>query len=148
MLDKPIVNAQAMGSILDLGKEHLPHAIAGDVEALAALFQCRVTGWGKTYAHEEELTVGLFSDLEQNVEPFVAFALVPEAVEIAASADDFDRFNCALDLVASLVVASETTEIPPRLREKLPELERKANACGREPISSVSVIRAHYRNAL
>jgi hypothetical protein len=93
------------------------------------------------------MTVGLFSDLEQKVEPFVAFALVAEAVEIAASADDFDSFNCALDLVASLVVASETTEIPPRLQEKFPELERKANAFGREPVSSVSLIRAHYRNA-
>ena len=137
-----------MGTILDLGKEHLSQALAGDVEAFAALFRCRVAGWGKTYAHEEEMTVGLFSDLEQKVEPFVAFALVPEAVEIAASADDFDSFNCALDLVASLVVASETTEIPPRLQAKLPELERKANAFGREPVSSVSLIRAHYRNAL
>src|SRR5215471_12401297 len=116
-----------MRTILDLGKEHLEKAVAGDAGAFAALFRARVAGWGKTYAHEEEMTVGLFSDLEQHVEPFISFALVPEAVSLAVCASDFDSFNCALDLLASLVVATDSTEIPTVLQAKFPELERRAN---------------------
>ncbi|WP_432720089.1 hypothetical protein R0381_003445 [Jeongeupia wiesaeckerbachi] len=137
-----------MSSILDLGKEHLHEALEGNPEELKALFRARVSGWGKTYAHEEEMTVGLFNDLEQKIEPYVAFSLLSEVVELAASEEDFDGFNCALDLASSLVVASGTTEIPGALQAKFSALESKAVSFGGEPVDSIAVIRGHYRNAL
>ncbi|WP_417069862.1 hypothetical protein [Niveibacterium terrae] len=137
-----------MSSILDLGKEHLYEAQQGNPEELKALFRARVLGWGKTYAHEEEMTVGLFGDLEQKIEPYVAFYLLSEVVELATSEEDFDGFSCALDLVSSLVAASETTEIPGVLQEKFSALESKAKRFGGEPVYSIAVIRAHYRNVL
>ena len=143
-----VVRAQAMNSVLDLGKENLYEALEGNPEELKALFRARVSGWGKTYAHEEEMTVGLFSDLEQKIEPYVAFSLLSEVVDLAETEDDFDGFNCALDLASSLVVASGTTEIPGALQAKFAALESKAVRFGGEPVDSIAVIRGHYRNAL
>lgn len=137
-----------MSSILDLGKEHLHEALEGNPEELKALFRARVSGWGKTYCHEEEMTVGLFSDLEQKIEPYVAFSLLSGVVELAASEEDFDGFNCALDLASSLVVASGTTEISGALQAKFSALESRAVSFGGEPVDSIAVIRGHYRNAL
>lgn len=137
-----------MSSILDLGKERLYEALEGNPEELIALFRARVAGWGKTYAHEEEMTVGLFSDLEQKIEPYVAFSLLSEVIELAESEEDFNGFNCALDLASSLVLASETTEIPMDLLAKFSVLESKAVSFGGEPVDSITLIRGHYRNAL
>ncbi|MBM5572940.1 MULTISPECIES: hypothetical protein [Deefgea] len=137
-----------MNSIHELGKEHLQQALQGKPEALSALFHARVSGWGKIYAHEEEMTVGLFSDLEQKIEPAIAFSLLSNVVELAESAADFDRFNCALDLMSSLVIASETTEIPLALQTQFSAVENKALRFGGEPCDSIAVIRKHYRNEL
>lgn len=107
-----------------------------------------MAGWGATYAHEEEMTVGLFSDLEEYIEPHVAFSLLQETVRLALVEEEFDGFNCALDLASSLVSATLTTEIPESLRAAFSELERKAMVFGGEPTQNIAVIRSHYRNAL
>lgn len=137
-----------MNSVLALGKEHLYEALKGNPEELKALFRIRVSGWGKTYAHEEEMTVGLFSDLEQMIEPYIAFYFLSEVVDLAESEENFDSFNCALGLASSLVIASGTTEIPRALQAKFSALESKAVRFGGEPVDSIAVIRRHYRNAL
>lgn len=94
------------------------------------------------------MTVGLFSDLEQKIEPYVAFSLLSEVVDLAETEDDFDGFNCALDLASSLVVASGTTEISGALQAKFAALESKAVRFGGKPVDSIAVIWGYYRNAL
>lgn len=138
-----------MNGVLNLGKNHFAAAINGDAAAMRALFEARLAGWGRPYAHEDEMTIGLFSDIEQHIEPSVAFLLVPEVIQLIASAqNEFACFNCALDLLSTLVDATATTEIPFALREAFPELEQQATLFGGEPLQSIALIRNHYRNAL
>lgn len=137
-----------MSSVLESGRHHLAAALKGEAMALRALFEARVACWGKPCAHEEAMTVGLFSDFEQHLPPSVAFSLVPEAVQLAKHAqDEFERFDCALELLASLVAASATTEIPSALQASFPALERKATAFGGRPLQCAALISKHYRHA-
>lgn len=82
-----------MSSILDIGSEFVAEAKNGDFSALIQLFDARVKGWGKTMAHEEEMTVGLFSDLVYEMPSYCAFDMVGSAVDICMKQTSFDGFN-------------------------------------------------------
>ncbi|WP_133251253.1 hypothetical protein [Pokkaliibacter plantistimulans] len=137
-----------MSSILDIGSEFVAEAKNGDFTALIQLFDARVKGWGKTMAHEEEMTVGLFSDLVYEIPSYCAFDMVDSAVDICMQQTSFDGFNCALDLIASLVIKSNTTEVPEKLRAAFPEILVKSKRFGGEPVDICTLIRGHYRNTL
>lgn len=71
-------------------------------------------------------TWGRFDDLEQKLRSNIAFNLIPTAVEICLNQDDSDLFDTALSLLASLIRASNTTEIPNSLKEEWGQIKLKA----------------------
>jgi hypothetical protein len=137
-----------MGSILELGAEHLPAVLGGRSESLSPLLEARFGGWGLPYAHEGFITVGLFSDLEQQIKPEVAFALVGPALNLALSEKSPTKLTCALSLLSSLVEATKTTEVPTALKQSFPDLAGKAEQVGGEASRYVTELRRYYRNSL
>lgn len=137
-----------MKSILDIGAGHLPDALDGDAQSLRRLFEARVTGWGKPFAYEEFITIGLFSDLEQEIESDVAFKLVGPAVNIALEQNRADGLVCALALLTSLVEATHTTEVPGPLKAAFVALAAKGTALSSEAQDQLSELSRYYRNTL
>ena len=138
-----------MTSILEIGGEHLTGVLNGETESLRSLFAARVTGWGKPFAHEEGITVGLFSDVEQEIESHVAFALVEPAANIALAQENETNLLCALALLRSLVDATHTTEVPASLKSTFPALVANARSFGAlEAAGQLTELSAYYRHAL
>ena len=114
------------------GYELFPELREGNPEALRRYLKVRVAEWPHPYLSEgRSLPRGLFGDLD--VEPEVALALIPTAVELARrSQDDPEVFACALELLHQLAITSEITEMPPALSAVWGELEAIAREGGRE----------------
>jgi hypothetical protein len=75
---------------------------------------------------DECFSIDLFCDLNQQLLPPVAFALISQAVEISLDQDNAYLFTAALSLVAGLVEKSNTTEMPESLIQCWEELRERA----------------------
>jgi len=138
-----------MASILEIGGEHISSVLDGDAESLRSLFATRLAVWGKPYAHEEFVTVGLFDDVEQNIESHVAFSLIESAADIALNQQNGSALVCAITLLQSLVAATHTTEVPVALKSSYPKLVASAKALGSiEATNQLASLAGHYRHAL
>jgi hypothetical protein len=82
----------------------------------------RTTHWKHPFQHDEFVTVGLFSDLEEATSPSAAFDLIPAAVAIVLVQTDADLRASAASLLLGLVRRSDTTEMPPALGSKWDEV--------------------------
>jgi hypothetical protein len=138
-----------MPSILDTGSEHIASMLDGNSEAMRELFSARLSGWGKPYAHENFITVGLFSDIEQEIESHVAFALIDPAIDIALAQGDRSAFVCGVALLQSLASATHTTEVPSPLRAAYWSLVERAQVLdSAEASTQLAELSRIYRNAL
>ena len=137
-----------MTSVFENGKEFLESAIAGDGDALRELFAARTAAWSAPIISEEAGTFGLFDDLSDQLEPYIAFSLVPVAVDIALSQNDTLRLEQAIWLLLGIVEATQTTEVPKILSEAFPMLKDRVSRIGANCVGELSAINKHYRNAL
>lgn len=94
--------------------------------ALRALFYAATAGWPHPIRHEEDYTVGAFDDLEQQIGPARAFALLPEAARLALEQTDAALKETAMSLLVGLARCSDTTEIPSEMRELLIRLRHES----------------------
>ena len=85
---------------------------AGASDDVFQLFARRTARWKHPYMHCECFTVGNFDDLEQRIPRERAFSLIHRAAELVLTQTDPDLFIAALSLLAGLVRASDTTEMP------------------------------------
>lgn len=101
-------------------------------DLLRKLFAARTARWRCWYFTGEGGSSGLFSDLEEDLEPQAAFLLLPVALEITLEQGDRTLFVAALSLLLGLAKASETTEIPSVLEGSWGELKERANQFSEE----------------
>jgi hypothetical protein len=93
---------------------------------LRALFCAVMAKWPHPMRHEEGYTVGAFDDLEQQVGPAKAFALLPEAARLALEQTDSALKESAMSLLLGLVRSSNTTEISDEMRGLLVQLKQQS----------------------
>jgi hypothetical protein len=130
------------------GTEFLESVAAGDAGALRSYFEARVPAWDGVIISDERGTFDLFGDLYERLEPYVAFSLVPEAVAIALDQNESMRLEQAVWLLLGLVEATQTTEVPPTMREAFAGLQAHVASVGANCSGELSSINAHYRNSL
>jgi hypothetical protein len=135
-------------SLFENGEEYLGRAVAGDRDALRKLFAERTAVWAAPIISEETGTYGLFDDLNEQLESYIAFSLVPVAVNIALSQSDKSRLEQAVWLLLGIVEATQTTEVPQAMSEAFPMLREGVTRIGANCVGELSAINRHYRNAL
>ncbi|MDR3492558.1 MAG: hypothetical protein P4M12_11075 [Gammaproteobacteria bacterium] len=92
---------------------------------LSELFNLRTKRWPHPYMHDECFTLGLFSDLTENISSDRAFILIPIALDIVLKQKDNNLLLISLSLLVELARASKTTELPLALIETKNDLEEK-----------------------
>src|SRR5688500_3432691 len=101
------------------GREALLRVMRGDHSALAEFFDSRFEEWPHPFRNDELVSYGLFTVLPESLGPHQAFDLIDAASEVAVqNAMSEQRFVCALELLTTLVGASETTEMPSGLEAR------------------------------
>jgi hypothetical protein len=118
----------------------------GNEDALEALFFERLNGWEQPFISDECGTYGLFTDIQQNIAPHIAFSLIRKSIEIALSQPDHKRLNCAFYLIYGLIESTKTTEIPASITKQFPKLKILAQQFETSP-EALSAIEGYYHHA-
>jgi len=114
-------------------------------ENLRQLFMARTKRWKHPYIHAECFTFGIFSDLEDKLEPPTAFSLVTQAVDLVVEQKDRELLTTAFSLLCGVSRATNTTEMPPSLETNWEKLSALADKIPKHDLVYWEGLRKWYR---
>lgn len=96
----------------------------GNSKLLLELFTLRTAKWKSPYMYVEGGTIGLFSDFENFEKKYIAYELIPSAIDIVLAQDDPNLLATALSLILACITESDTAEVPNELINKHDRIKR------------------------
>ncbi len=109
-------------------------------------FQSHVPNWETKIQQDEWYFVTLRERLTADLQPHEAFDAISEAVDLTLQqTDEFLCLEC-FELLLALVSAADTTEVPPKLRDKWDPLCEHVSRFGSYHDRRVGELKRWYRS--
>ncbi|MEM6692725.1 MAG: hypothetical protein AAF664_25075 [Planctomycetota bacterium] len=117
-----------------------------NADNLFAYFGARTSEWCEPIIYMECFSVSVFYDLQDSFKNESAFQLLDIAATIHTDQISDERYVRFIDLLSTLAVNTNTTEMPQQLRQVFTSLIERANRVAPDSIGLLSLKR-HYRVA-